>query len=56
MARIPNNSRAGVSTNFADRENDKRILNASARQKIVSANSADTENDKIGLIGPIARV
>ena len=58
MAGILNNSRTGVSANSADKENDKRILNASTRQEIVSAritnisrtgvsaNSADRENDE----------
>ena len=53
MAGIPNNSHAGVSASSADRENNKRILNASVRLKIVSAVSADAENDKIGLREPI---
>ena len=55
-AGILNNSRAGVSASFADKENNKRILNTSARQDIVSADSADTKNIKISLEEPIARV
>ena len=56
LAGILNNSCAGVSASFADKENNKRILNASARQDIVSADSADTKNIKISLEELIARV
>ena len=56
MAGIPNNSHAGVSASSANRENVKRILNAGARQKVVSADSADMENDKISLEKPITLV
>ena len=40
-AGIPNNSHKGVSASYANKENDKRVLNANAIQEVVSAGSAD---------------
>ena len=55
-AEIPNISPASVSAGSADRENNKRIFNASVRWIAVLADSADAANDKISLREPIARV
>jgi len=53
---IPNITHTGVSASSADRENDKRILNASVEYMSASVDSADAENDKISLKQPIVRV